>query len=300
MKKVLKALGIIVAVITSIVYFALLIGTSIILSLGLKSSNIKDYITSVDVLELPIGAIVNDETENKLNSDETVKDFLSDALENAGFEEVEANAILNSEDIKNIVNNYIYDFFDYGFYGTEVTPELNSIEIISAIKNADIIITDEEEDGITTLIDNLNEKVNESLEVDEIDKEVVPVTENIKIGINIINSTWFKISLIGSFITFFFLIALFTWSLYKPFIWLGIPTIIVGVILSIVGSFKYLITAAIEELNSYKVIVENLVSPLLGKLMINGLIVLGSGILMVVIYTLINNYKHEKEEPKID
>lgn len=91
------------------------------------------------------------------------------------------------------------------------------------------------------------------------------------------------------FLVTYLLISLLTCSFIKPLKYLGIPTIIVGVLLII---FRFTSTGIInmivdEELNIIKIILPNLLKPML----INGIICLLVGILMIVGYKLINKYK---------
>lgn len=302
MNKTLKVLGGIAAVLVSIIYFGLLMAFSLTLSITniISKDSLKTYIKAVDVTELPIGSVVSDQKENQLQDNETVKDFLVDTLTNSGFTSSEAESILNDQGVKKVINDYIYDMFNYGFYNAEF-PVLDSEEILTAINNSGVTLNNKKETEIASLVNELNEKAEEVLEIDEIKDSKVPYADNFQNALNILNSTWFKVSLGIIFILTFFLIALFRWSLYKPFIYLGIPNIIVGFLTLLIGSTKFLLNnITIPEIGNYQSILESLINPFFNNILITGLGTLLSGIAMVVIYTLVDNYKHKKEEPKID
>lgn len=302
MNKVLKVLGGIAAALTAIIYFLLLLSFSLIISTTsvINKTNLKTYLKEIDVTSLPIGSVVSDQKENQLKDNETIKDFLVDTLENSGFSNTEAESILNSEKTKDIANNYIYDMIDYGLYHGEV-PTLSSKEILTAITDAGVTLNTKKTSEVTSLVNELNEKATSVLEIDQIKEQKVPYVDNFTGLLNILNSLWFKISLGILFILAFFFIALFRWSLYKPFIWLGIPTIIAGFLNLLIGSAKFLLNnITIPELGAYQNVLEKAINPFFNNILINGAGILLAGIIMVIIYTLIDNYKHKKEEPKID
>jgi hypothetical protein len=82
MNKILKALGGIAAVIVSIIYFGLLMVFSFTLSITniVNKDNLKSYIESVNIMDLPISSVVNDQEENRFQDSETIKDFLGDVF----------------------------------------------------------------------------------------------------------------------------------------------------------------------------------------------------------------------------
>lgn len=96
------------------------------------------------------------------------------------------------------------------------------------------------------------------------------------------------------FLISYLLISLLTWSFIKPLKYLGIPTILVGVLLIIVRFTSNIIITLInsDELNMIKVILPNLLKPML----INGIICVLIGIGMVVGYSLINKRIENKDD----
>lgn len=303
MNKTLKILGTIAAAITSVIYFCLLISFSFALSFTsvINKDNLKEFIKPLDVTLLPIGSVVSDQKENQFNDTETVGDFLEDTLVNSGFTALEAETILNSKEIKTILNDYAYNIFEYSFYGKEVMPQLSSKEILAAITSSKVTLNDEKTTEIENLLADLNNKASNEIKIDKVNGEKVNYSEAMQYGLNIINSLWLKVGLAISFIIVFLLVALYTWSFYKPLIWLGVPSIISGGLTAMVGSLRVITSNInIKELGEYQDLFVKLLNPIFNNLLITGLIVLVLGILMVVSYSLIDSAKHKKEEPKLD
>lgn len=305
MNKVLKVLGIIAASLTSVVYFGILISFAFAISTisVLKEDSIKEIAKNIDVTEFPIGTVVSDQKENQFQDTETVKDFLEDTLVNAGFEAAEAIEIITSDEVKTVLNDYAYEVFEYGFYSEKVIPTLNSDVVIEAIESADITLSEAKTDEIISLVGDLNNEASKSLAIDNLDAEEsnVTVASVLETTVKIVNSIEFKIAFGVLFVVVFLLVSLFTWSFYKPLIWLGIPTIMVGILTASIGSTRLLMNnITIEELGSYQTIIENLVSPILNNLLIYGLIILAKGTIMVIIYSIIDKHKRKKETQKLE
>ncbi len=306
MNKFLRVLGAIAAVITSIVYFVLLTAFSFALNFTnvINKDNLKDLTRSIDILEFPIGGIISDQEENGFKDEETVKDFLGDVLENAGLTSNEAESILNNEEINDVLNDFIYSIIEYNIYGEEKTPSLDSAKVLDAIDSAGINLNNEGKEAVEKIITDINENISNELKLDEKaqnNSTFISYSEDVQFGLSIVNSIWFKLMLGTAFIFTFLLIALYRWSFYKPLIWLGVPTIISGALTTFVGSLKLLSSKIdIEVLGEYQSIFKNMIDPILNNLLITGLIILASGILMVVGYSIVDNIKHKKEEPKLD
>lgn len=303
MNKILKILGMIAASLTAIIYFCLLISFSFTLSFTnvISKNNLKEFIKPLDVTLLPIGSVVSDQRENQFSDTETVGDFIEDTLVNSGFTLLESETIVNSSEIKTVLNDYAYNIFEYSFYGKETMPLLSSEDILTAITNSGVTLNDNKTTEIETLIADLNNKASSNIKIDEVNGEKVNYAEAMQYGLDIINSVWLKVGLAILFITTFLLMALYTWSFYKPLIWLGVPSIVSGGLTAMIGSLRVITNSVnISELGQYKDLFVKLMNPIFNNLLVTGLIVLVAGILMVVGFSLIENAKHKKEEPKLD
>ncbi len=301
MNKVLKVLGIIAASITSVIYFGIIIAFAFSVSTIsiLKEDNIKEIAKNIDITEFPIATVVSDQKENQLKDTETVKDFLEDTLVNAGFTATDATKIIASDEVKNVLNDYVYEVFEYGFYSKEVIPVLDINEVLEAITSSDVTLDKAKTSEITSLVADLNKEASNNLKIDNFDTKDTTIASAFATAVKVVNSLEFKIAFGVIFVIVFLLVALFTWSFYKPLMWLGVPTVMVGLLTASIGSTKLLMNnITIEELGTYQTIFENLVGPILNNLLIYGLIILGKGIIMIVLYSIIDKHYHKKEEPK--
>ena len=99
---------------------------------------------------------------------------------------------------------------------------------------------------------------------------------------------------IGLFLIFtYLLISLLTWSLLKPLKYLGIPTIVTGVLFLIVRLLSSVIVGLFSiEFPVIKVVLPSILKPVL----ISGLLCMIIGIVMIVLYVVINNHLKNKNQ----
>lgn len=92
---------------------------------------------------------------------------------------------------------------------------------------------------------------------------------------------------IGLFlICMYLLISLLTWSFIKPLKYLGIPTCFVGVFFLIIRLSSSLVLNIFEEkANIIKILLPSMLKPIL----FNGIIALLIGVLMIILYVVVNN-----------
>ena len=112
--------------------------------------------------------------------------------------------------------------------------------------------------------------------------------------INIINNSHFYVYVIILFILFYLLISLMTWSFLKPLKYLGIPTIIAGSLFISIRFISSFIINLIPNMSIMKYILPGMLKPIL----IMGICLLIFGILMFVIYILINKYAKKSIDTK--
>lgn len=125
------------------------------------------------------------------------------------------------------------------------------------------------------------------------------IPSNILNMINIINSINLYYVFIPLLIIFYFLFALFTWSFLKPLKYIGSVNITTGLMFM---SIKLLSTI----INSFNInnIIKDILPTIINPLFTSGLISLISGIIMMLIYYIVNKIiKNKKEkveqEPKL-
>lgn len=115
------------------------------------------------------------------------------------------------------------------------------------------------------------------------------MTSNDILGlVSVLNSGLLWVYFIIVIIGFYALVSLLTWNLKKPLMFLGIPTIIVGVFLIIL---RYSVGLFIPY-ESMLTIVNSAVKPLFTL----GIISIIVGIIMIVVYKVLNRRKKKQNE----
>lgn len=101
------------------------------------------------------------------------------------------------------------------------------------------------------------------------------------------------ISFIVIFIVFYAFISLFTWNLLKPLKYLGISTLVVGILsLTIRFTSSFIITSLVNEFGNF---VEKIFPLILSPLQSIGIIFSILGLLMIIICALVSNKIGNKE-----
>lgn len=108
--------------------------------------------------------------------------------------------------------------------------------------------------------------------------------------VKILNSELLWIYFIIINIVYYGLIALLTWDIKKPLMYVGIPAIIVGSLLIII---RFSINFFLPN-NSLLILISSALKPLL----IIGIVCILVGIIMIVGYKLLNKMKKNKESVK--
>ena len=238
-------------------------------------NSINEIVKNIDTIEIL--------TDNK--------DDLYEAFEKLGFNKDETDTILNSNSFKEFVGNYIYDGLYNALNNKSITLEYNEIEdLVNKIETE----TNIKFKGKTLLLKIVKEKIPE-LEItnlsSELEKNIGPKTLSIlKIALSNVVNVAFAVT----FILMFLIMCLLRWSLYKPFIWYGITTAISSVIMFMAFySLNVIELIKDKDLKKYITILKPIINITRNKGMIMSLITLGVGILMIVVYCLINKNKKE-------
>lgn len=103
---------------------------------------------------------------------------------------------------------------------------------------------------------------------------------------NLLNSDMLWVYFLVVIVVFYLIIALTTWDIKKPLIYLGIPSLLVGVILSVIRFLPNIIPIK----NSILIILNSLIKPLL----ITGIMCIIIGIIMVILYKILEKKHKEK------
>lgn len=103
---------------------------------------------------------------------------------------------------------------------------------------------------------------------------------------NLLNSDMLWVYFLVVIVVFYLIIALTTWDIKKPLIYLGIPSLLVGVILSVIRFLPNIIPIK----NSILIILNSLIKPLL----ITGIMCIIIGIIMIILYKILEKKHKEK------
>ena len=276
MKKFLSVVGGIICVIICLILFIfqiLFIGFNSAKLMVTKNS-IKEAINNINVRQLI--------SENPKDVSE-----IYGAFDTLGFSVEETNEILDSKSIKEFLTNYIYNNIDNIINDKNSFLEFKDIEkLINDIEQEKNIKLKNKE-MFLKLAKNEYPKIQKSINFandikDNTDKETLEVFK-------IIMGKTLLIAFVVVFTIIYLLICLFRWSIYKPLIWYGITTIISS-FFTLIGFLNITILNSINNEDIEKL--KPILSPVLKVLKTKGIIISGIclaiGILMVVIFSLIN------------
>ncbi len=115
--------------------------------------------------------------------------------------------------------------------------------------------------------------------------------------IDFIRSDFFWIYVLIFFVISYLILSLLTFSFKKSLLYLGIPTSIVGLLLSIgYIVLKIMILFMDSKVEFMKDLIPKLIRPILN----NGLLCLGVGVVLIVLNIILNKIFKKKEENKIE
>lgn len=278
MKMLLKVLAKILSTLLSIV---LLLGicTYLVLTISVK------VVTKDNVKELVKYSNINEVLDSGFSNA-----FYSIANDN-NIDSGIIDGIVNSVEFKELIGEYTGSLVENVFYNTEVKKVTSSEIVEIARQNLDraanemgYTLSKEQKESILSEVDKVSKEFieNASLE-DNLSSETL---NNIKI-VRTIFSDKIRILVLVTILVITALIIVLNWSIYKFAIWIGIPTIISG---GLVTAFGYAIGNMItitnypEGLTNF---ISNNISPIFMKY---GIIVLVIGIIEVIYYKVMKMY----------
>ena len=293
--KLLKAIGNFFSFILAIVFFALLFSfiTILFFKNSLQEKTLFSYVKETNIMSLPANDIYNE--KNK-----TLKDALTEKLKSYGATDNLINETIAEYKIEHLMANYGSKYIDYVLFEKE-KPILNSIDIYNIINTemissyANRILTIKEKENFNKFVINTVDTANNIIPDKEeiIEKENIPYFQEI---LDFVYSDNFLAIAIANLLLIFVLTALLTWSVYKPFAFLGVPTTIVGSIMLL----SYLVQKIgikyfIKNNGMIESFMKNFIDVLSKHYLIYGIIVLVSGIVMLIIYSIVSKIIAKKE-----
>lgn len=292
MKKVLKFFGKFFAVIYSYVFFlvmGLLLSITIINTL-ISGNVFEKLIQNVNVDEIDLSVIGFGE-EGEKPSDMIKKQALE-----MGFDEETANKIVENEDVKMLLGNFMDDALKYYLQGGEA-PNINKDEIKSLIEKNDL---EEyiELDNLDELTNTLNQTITISLPDKDklINDSDIAVLKYVNTYLNIMDKIYeispymIYIIVIGYVVISYLLLALLNWNFITPFKEIGLSLLFNGII-ELVIRFILLPLIPFNKVFSNPDVVINIIAK---PLLIIGIVCIVLGIILIVINAINKKKKEDK------
>lgn len=211
----------------------------------------------------------------------------------------ETNKILETDSFKSFAAKYI---------SNNIKAINSNSKIVMSAEDIKTLISDVEKEADITIgnKNKLLEMINENST--EIEK-ALNISSNIKTQMNdetltivkgLFNNTMY-IGFTIVFVLLFLLLALFRWSMYKPFIWYGITSIITGLLfllpsISLKTVLPYMVNLDLKKYEAY----DNVIKVIQSKATLFSILTIIAGIFMIIVYALIKkNVKKEKQDFKV-
>lgn len=305
MKKFLNIVGIIFSIFLTIFMFALefLLVINLILNEFVAKDNLGEIVEqlmtynneSSEVLltfdSASVGLSNYDNNFNYSTLEGKIKDYLTDA----GFTNDEAKEIVQDEEFKKIVNNYLESVVLNEIKDSEIKYPTKE-EIKKFIKKnynkfskVKVIQEKYHKDNIEKFVeenyDDFKEKLDEATE-----KVKIPEVKEIEYLKKIININPFLI--VGFLLITIILMIVSRMSFYKWLMWSSIPTLLNGVLFSAFGLFGMNLIESLVNLDKYADILDPIAKKMSTMMIRYGIILSIITIIMIVAYSVIkNNFK---------
>lgn len=254
-----------------------------------NKDNISNIASSVDVRKIEV------------DDGKTVDEYISNYTDNNDLPKKYINTIMESEKVKNLIDEKIGELVDYAVYGKEI-PYITSEEIENSInydeieEKLDIKLTDADKEKISNYSKDASSKINNSIEKYVVNLDNEKTNDGIKL-IRFIFSTEMKIYVIISIVIITFLIFLINWNFAKSLCSLGISFLISGILITGFTLF------AGQLFNIAKMVIANKdfinsINKIFGYVKMNftvtGLVILALGIILIIIYKILKKHLHKE------
>ena len=296
MKRVFKIIGMIFSVILLIPMFLLefLLIANITLNTLVSSDDLENTLEELLTYNPSDTMLTYDSPSVGSKVDYSlIKDKISEYLKNVGFSEYEANSIVEDSEFKEVVSNYLESVVLNKIKDSDIKyPSKEEVKKFvknhySALKNVKAINKIYTEENIDEFVDENYENVKNKL---------VEATEEVKIESKefdyfkkIININPYIIFLV--IIGIMILIMIFRWSFYKSLILVSIPTMLNGIIYSILGLAGMKLITTFANLDNYIEILDPIIKRMSTLMIQYGIILIIITIVMITIYIVMRHKK---------
>lgn len=287
----MKIVGKFFAVIFCIIFYFILTGL-MMLTFASNIFNSNYYASILEDINLKeirvsdLGDLIN---EKEFKGSDTLEIVLVNYLGKANIEESKAKELLNNKKVRKTIGKLLGEIIVYSIGGEK--PSMSKDDIKDFFDNDVVIgitgkITDENVDFIYSQIDDIVENAKEGINVSD--------NETMQLLIKYAGPKMIITYIIGFSIIMYLLISLLTWSFIKPLKYLGIPTLLVGLLLVVIRLASSFI---LDFVNIDIAVVNNILPIIIKPLLTNGIMCSSIAILMLLLYSLLNKKERNTDEP---
>jgi len=294
--KVLKGFGLFLAFILSIVFFILLSIFSIVFFVrnATTKEQITKYIESADVYNVKSSDVFG--TDNV-----TLEEAIKEELKKNNLTTTIVDEIIEKKSFTNLLGDYSYRYINYILKDSE-KPVLTESDLLQVVNIPTLeyhfgrSLTDKEKEYFNKTVDDILLSLNEQI----IDRNDF-MTKNIDEIISYIYHEDLKTYFIVGITIIVILLFILTFSFYKPFMFLSLPAVILGMIISIISIvLKVIVNFVIKADGTVEHIIKNVFNEVTFDILKIGLIYVFIGIVLYIIYKILKKILYKEKDVYLD
>jgi len=294
--KVLKGFGLFLAFILSIVFFILLSIFSIVFFVrnATTKEQITKYIESADVYNVKSSDVFG--TDNV-----TLEEAIKEELKKNNLTTTIVDEIIEKKSFTNLLGDYSYRYINYILKDSE-KPVLTKSDLLQVVNIPTLeyhfgrSLTDKEKEYFNKTVDDILLSLNEQI----IDRNDF-MTKNIDEIISYIYHEDLKTYFIVGITIIVVLLFILTFSFYKPFMFLSLPAVILGMIISIISIvLKVIVNFVIKADGTVEHIIKNVFNEVTFDILKIGLIYVFIGIVLYIIYKILKKILYKEKDVYLD
>jgi len=294
--KVLKGFGLFLAFILSIVFFILLSVFSIVFFVrnATTKEQITKYIESADVYNVKSSDVFG--TDNV-----TLEEAIKEELKKNNLTTTIVDEIIEKKSFTNLLGDYSYRYINYILKDSE-KPVLTKSDLLQVVNIPTLeyhfgrSLTDKEKEYFNKTVDDILLSLNEQI----IDRNDF-MTKNIDEIISYIYHEDLKTYFIVGITIIVILLFILTFSFYKPFMFLSLPAVILGMIISIISIvLKVIVNFVIKADGTVEHIIKNVFNEVTLDILKIGLIYVFIGIVLYILYKVLKKLLYKEKDVYLD